>query len=114
MRPKVVHIIAEFCGCKSNLISRSKIVKRILDDAVKRSKLTPIRSYFHQFSPYGVTGFILLKESHISIHTWPEYNYAAIDLFGCGDRKNILDAHRFLVRALKPAHVRVKEIKRGV
>ncbi|MFH0837109.1 MAG: adenosylmethionine decarboxylase [Candidatus Aenigmatarchaeota archaeon] len=110
----VTHIIAEFRGCNEKLLDRSDVVKQILEDTVKISKLTKIRSHFHQFSPFGVTGFILLKESHISIHTWPEFNYAAIDVFGCGERSKTLHAYNLLVKYFKPAEIKRKEIKRGL
>ncbi|MBI5332468.1 MAG: adenosylmethionine decarboxylase [Candidatus Aenigmarchaeota archaeon] len=113
-RVNVTHIIAEFRGCDEKLLDKSDVVKEILEDAVKKSELTKIRSHFHQFSPFGVTGFILLKESHISVHTWPEFNYAAIDVFGCGDRKKVLHAYNLLAEHFKPSEIKKKEIKRGL
>ena len=111
---KVTHIIAEFYGCDAKLLERTNSVKDMLEESVRVSKLTKIRSHFHQFSPHGVTGFILLKESHVSIHTWPEYNYAAIDLFGCGDRSQILAAYDVLIKKLNPSNVKKKEVRRGL
>jgi S-adenosylmethionine decarboxylase len=87
-------------------------IRAILMRAVKSSGSTLIRSYFHRLHPGGITGFLLLKESHISIHTWPEYGYAALDFFTCGQT----DSHKGLeevTRAFKPKTVKVTELIRG-
>lgn len=110
----VTHIIAEFHGCNSEMISRSSVIKRILEKAVSDSNLTKVQSFYHQFSPHGVTGVVLLKESHISIHTWPEFGYAAIDIFGCGDKGKVLKAYHILVNSFRPTRVHKKEVKRGM
>ena len=111
---KVTHIVAEFIGCEKSLLERAEVVKEIMEESVKISNLTKVRSHFHQFNPHGVTGFILLKESHASIHTWPEHNYAAIDVFGCGDKSKILKAYSILVKKFKPSEIRKKEVRRGL
>ena len=46
---------------------------------------TVVSSHFHQFSPYGISGVVIIQESHLTLHTWPEYGYAAVDVFTCGD-----------------------------
>jgi len=111
---KVTHIIAEFHGCNPELLKETNSVKDILENSVRESKLTKIRSYFHQFQPFGVTGVVLLMESHISIHTWPEYNYAAIDVFGCGDKKKVVKAFELLKEKFQPTTIIKKELRRGV
>lgn len=110
----VTHIIAEFYGCNPNVLKETNSVKDILESSVKESKLTKIRSYFHQFQPFGVTGVVLLMESHISIHTWPEYNYAAIDVFGCGDKKKVVRAFELLRDKFQPSEIVKKEVRRGL
>ena len=87
-------------------------IRAVLLRAVRSSGSTLIRSYFHRLFPGGVTGFLLLKESHISIHTWPEYGYAALDFFTCGQA----DSHKALEevqKAFRPQSVKVTEITRG-
>ncbi len=110
---KAIHIILEFYDCQNSL-DNVRSVKLSLQKAIRQTRLTPLHSYFHSFRPCGVTGVILLKESHLSIHTWPEDGYAAIDLFTCGSKKEALRACRSLIQSLKPHRVRQKEIRRGV
>ena len=87
-------------------------IRAVLMRAVKISGSTLIRSYFHRLHPGGITGFLLLKESHISIHTWPEYGYAALDFFTCGqaDSRKALEE---VTRAFRPKTVKVIELVRG-
>jgi S-adenosylmethionine decarboxylase proenzyme len=94
-----------------DLTDKDKI-RAILMRAVKSSGSTLIRSYFHRLHPGGITGFLLLKESHISIHTWPEFDYAALDFFTCGQA----DSYKALAeveKAFQPKTVKVTEILRG-
>src|SRR5579862_9678342 len=93
-------------------LTNKDAIRAVLMRAVKSSGSTLIRSYFHRLHPGGITGFLLLKESHISIHTWPEYGYAALDFFTCGqaDSYKALDV---VENAFVPAKVEVTEITRG-
>ncbi len=79
------HITVELSGCDPALIADSKAVEQALLDAAKASGAHIIESSFHYFAPQGVSGFVIISESHFSIHTWPEYDYAAVDVFTCGD-----------------------------
>lgn len=107
-----VHLIIEFIGVEKNKISRAGTVRRILNRVVSKSGLKSISSAFHQFEPYGVSGVYLLRESHLSIHTWPEHGYAALDIFTCGDDRKALRAFGLLVDEFKPRKVRKKAIRR--
>lgn len=106
-----IHLIAEFWYGKN--IEDSKELKQILIGAVKRASNTPLEIAVHKFQPQGITGIVLLAESHIAIHTWPEFNYTAIDIYTCGDKANPEKALEYLKEALQPKKVEIKKIKRG-
>ena len=110
--PRGHHIIAEFRDCSPKLLEKVELVKPIMEKSVKESGLTKIYSKYHQFDPFGVTGFILLSESHISIHTWPEKKYIAVDLFTCGPPKKANKAFDILVNGFKPGSIKRTELDR--
>jgi S-adenosylmethionine decarboxylase len=79
------HVIADLHDVSAELLGSIDFWKEILIDGAKKSGATVLSDHFHHFGEgYGLTGVIVLAESHISIHTWPEKNYAAIDVFMCG------------------------------
>ncbi len=107
-----IHLLAEFWGGKS--IENKKEIKNILIEAAKKAKNTPLEVAIHKFSPQGITGIILLAESHIALHAWPEWNYLAVDIFTCGGEAMPYRALDFLKKQFKPKKVHIKEIKRGI
>jgi len=107
-----VHLLVEFWGGK--IIENPKEIKRILIEAAKRAKNIPLKVAIHKFNPWGITGVVLLAESHLSIHTWPEINYVAIDIFSCGEKAMPYKALEYLKKEFKPKKVKIKEIKRGI
>ncbi len=106
-----IHLIAEFWNGK--IIENPKEIKKILIAAVKEAKSTPLEVAIHKFSPQGLTGVVLLAESHVAIHSWSEFNYVAIDIFTCGDWAKPYKALQYLKKIFKPKKVEIKEIKRG-
>jgi len=107
------HLILELWGCDSKALDDQEGIERMLIDAVKACGATLICVKTHKFSPQGVTGVAVLAESHISIHTWPELGYAAIDVFTCGEHVNPEDAIPTIRSFLKPTNFEVIDIKRG-
>ena len=105
------HLLAEFWYGK--VIEGSQEIKKILIEAAKKAKNTPLRVAIHKFQPQGMTGVILLAESHIALHSWPELNYLAIDIFTCGGKALPRRALKYLKKIFKPKRVEIKEIKRG-
>jgi S-adenosylmethionine decarboxylase len=87
-------------------------LKELMCRAAEAGGATVIHEYFHEFSPPGVTGFLLLAESHLSVHTWVEEGFAAFDIFTCGpmDTDKVLEALR---AGLQPRHASVRRIVRG-
>lgn len=106
------HLIAEFWNGK--IIEDEKLLKDILFEAAIRSKNIPLKFVYHKFKPQGVTGVVLLQESHIAFHGWPEFNYLAIDIFTCGDKTFPKKALKYLKSAFRPKRIEIKEVKRGL
>ena len=107
-----IHIIAEFWGVDSDKISRVERLRAVLDRVIAKSGLHVVSSSFHQFEPFGVSAVYLLRESHISIHTWPEYSYIALDIFTCGADEPALTAYQLLLEEFKPTSVDKRIIRR--
>jgi len=105
-------LAADFWNGK--IIEEPKEIKRILITAVKKAKNIPLEVVIHKFSPQGITGVVLLAESHIFISTWPEINYVAIDIFSCGEKAMPEKALQYLKKEFKPKKVVIRKIKRGV
>ena len=108
MEKKGIHILSNFYGCKnSELLVNEKKLSNLLKNSVKKNHLTILQSIFHKFDEGGITGFLLLSESHVSIHTWPEKdNYLALDIFVCNlekdNTKNARKIYEEIVKAFKP------------
>lgn len=79
------HILVELNGCSAETLNDVSAVEKGMIEAAENAGATVVQSTFHHFSPYGVSGVVVIQESHLAIHTWPEYGYAAVDLFTCGD-----------------------------
>ena len=106
-----IHLIAEFWHGKK--IEDPKELKKVLLEAVRQAKNTPLDVAVHKFQPQGITGIVLLAESHLAIHTWPELDYVAIDIYTCGDKANPEKALEYLKEKFQPKKVEIKKIKRG-
>ncbi len=107
------HIILELYGVAFNMLNDVNEMERVMTEAVRISGATIIRPFFHKFSPQGISGIIVVAESHFSIHTWPEYGYAAVDFFTCGDQIRFDVAVKFIKDSLKAVSIQVMEIRRG-
>lgn len=107
------HIILEMWGCSKNVIDSIDQVKDALTKAAEVAKANLVNVVCHRFSPYGITGVAVLAESHISVHTWPEYEYAAVDIFICGSVVNSQDAASYITQAFHAKDISLLELKRG-
>ena len=107
-----IHLIADFFEPKY-FVEDAQELEKILFEAAYAADNTPIKASIHKFPIQGITGVILLAESHISIHTWPEHNYIAIDVFTCGNQTKPNLALEYLKTKFRPKKVRVREIQRG-
>ncbi len=96
------------------LLSDVDGIHSMMIEAAKAANATVMQSAFHRFEPQGVSGTVILAESHLSIHTWPEKGYAAMDFYTCGDHTDPWLACRHAAGALDATSVLTTEIKRGI
>jgi len=108
------HLLVELNECDSEVLRDLKRIEEILLTAAKKANATVVESRFHQFSPFGISGFVVIAESHLSIHTWPEHRYAAVDVFTCGESLKPHLAITHLVEKLKSLKSSIVELKRGL
>jgi spermidine synthase len=107
------HIVAEFYGCNAEILNDVVHIEQNMVRAAQESHATVINSTFHHFSPYGVSGVVVIQESHLAIHTWPEYQYAALDLFTCGEEVDPWVCYKYLLNSLQARHGSALEMGRG-
>ena len=107
------HILVEYFGCDRKILNNLESIKRFMDEAAIHSGATIVDNVFHLFNPHGVSGVVVIAESHLAIHTWPEYGYAAVDLFTCGETVDPWKAFELLKEKLGSNHSTTMEIKRG-
>ncbi|MGB3491768.1 MAG: adenosylmethionine decarboxylase [Elainellaceae cyanobacterium] len=111
--PVGLHCILELYDCPSDLLDDVARVREAMRAAAQRAGSTLLNEVCHRFEPQGVTALALLAESHISIHTWPELGYAAVDVFTCGETADPVQACQHLVQALKATHHHLSTIQRN-
>ena len=93
------HLIIELYNCNRELINQAQFVEQSMLEAVELAGATMVQSVIHQFNPHGISGVVVIEESHFSVHTWPEYGYCALDIFTCGDEIDYHSALHFLKEA---------------
>jgi len=107
------HIIIDYSNCACKTLSDPIFVEDLIKKAAIKMNATIVMSNFHHFSPLGVSGVLVIAESHITIHTWPEYDYVALDIFYCG----VLDVEtglQYIHQVLKPEGKNVVALNRGI
>ncbi len=108
------HLLLELKECNPQLLNDLDYIRNSLLRAAEDLGVHVVGESFHQFSPQGVTGILSIAESHISIHTWPEYGYAAADIFTCGSSFQPLQAAEILIDRLESKDQDITEIPRGL
>ncbi len=108
------HIVCELSGCRQDLLTDVDHVRHIMENAARASNAEILKVVFHRFEPQGVSGVIVLAESHLSIHTWPEAGYAAVDFYTCGDHTDPWLACEYAGRKLGASSMLTTEVKRGI
>ena len=113
-----IHLLGEWFGCPwAPAMIDVEALREVCVDATVAAGLTPVGEKFHQFQPQGVTGMVLLAESHLAIHTWPEAGFVSVDVYVCNVRSDnsarAEQLYAMLKRALKPAAARDHRLERG-
>ena len=106
------HLLAEYFDCDSTILNDLDALKEHLEAATMAAGATPVTTTFHRFSPQGVSGVVLIEESHLSIHTRPEAGYAAVDFYTCGDCQP-QRAHELLLQRLNAGRSETMTLERG-
>ncbi len=107
------HLIAELYGCNVQKIKEVVLVKQAMEQAALKANATIVNLTFHHFAPFGVSGVVVIQESHLAIHTWPEYQYASVDIYTCGDSVDPWVALSALEKLLESEKISCVELSRG-
>ena len=107
------HILVEYYDCDPQVLDDLQHVERSMKEAAVRAGSTIVDSVFRRFAPHGISGMVVIAESHLAIHTWPEYRYAAVDLFTCGANVDPWAAYELLRDAFRAGDAETRELPRG-
>ena len=108
------HLLIELRECNPEILKSLKKVRNALVSAAKEARATIVDISFHEFNPFGISGVVVIAESHLTVHTWPEYGYAAVDIFTCGEVIKPEVAASFLIKQFECRNPSVVEMKRGI
>lgn len=108
------HLLLELKDCDRQLLDNLDALKGVLLEAATQCGATVLGDSFHRFSPQGVSGVVVIAESHVFIHTWPEYGYAAVDIFTCGNTVKPGIAAEILIKKLGSKNQAIIEMQRGI
>lgn len=114
MRALGRHVLAEFYGCSPDILNNTAQIEQIMVKAALEAGAEIREVVFHEFTPQGVSGVVVISESHLAIHTWPELGYAAVDVFTCGTTVDPWVSCYYLKRHFIAERMAAKEIKRGI
>ncbi len=110
---RIKQLLVDLYSCQADLDDDEFLV-RVLEEAAMKAGSTVVNRLVHRFKPVGVSVFLILAETHISIQTWPEHGYAAVDIFVCGEGKDPSAAWDVIREGLMPESFEVKEITRSI
>ncbi|MGH7708211.1 MAG: adenosylmethionine decarboxylase [Vulcanimicrobiaceae bacterium] len=114
MDARGTHIICELSGCAPQTLTDVERVQAIMVSAAKEANAEILKVAFHRFQPHGVSGVVVIQESHMSIHTWPESGYAAVDFYTCGDHTDPWRACEYAAKRLGATSMLTTEVRRGI
>ncbi len=108
------HLLLELYECDREFLDRKDSIEEALVTSAREAGATVVDTVLHRFNPHGVSGVVVIAESHLTVHTWPEHGYAALDVFTCGDKEILDDIQERLVRAFSAKRCSSKLINRGI
>jgi S-adenosylmethionine decarboxylase len=112
--PLGTHVILDLYDCEASILDSKEKVEEVLIKAAEVANATVIGSVFRKFSPQGVSGVVVVSESHLAIHTWPEHGYASVDIYTCGDHTMPSKAGEYIIKAFKCRRPTIVKMDRGV
>ena len=107
------HLLIEYYECNAEILNDVALIEEVMTEAACRTGATIVDSIFHLFNPHGISGVVVIAESHMAIHTWPEYAFVAVDLFSCGEGLDPNQAVTYLGERFRARSQKVQEIPRG-
>ncbi len=108
------HILLELYDCDAEVLKDLEKVREEMVEAARLAQATIVTVTFHEFNPFGISGVVVISTSHLSIHTWPEYRYAAVDIFSCGEVVQPQAAIDHLTQVFGAERISVIELQRGI
>tara|TARA_B100001167_G_C16644750_1_gene245764 strand:+ start:229 stop:624 length:396 start_codon:yes stop_codon:yes gene_type:complete len=108
------HLLLDLEHCDPEILDDISQVKELLMKAALDCGATVVGETFFKFKPHGVTGVVSIAESHLCVHTWPEYSYASVDIFSCGQSFDVDKSADILIKGFSCSSPRIKRIKRGL
>lgn len=114
MKALGIHLLIEFTCCNRQKIDNLDYLEAIMAQAAETAGATVLKTAFQDFNPQGVSGVVVIAESHLTIHSWPEYGYAAVDIFTCGSKVNPWKAAAFLKQELEANDMQLRFFHRGL
>lgn len=114
MNPLGKHLILELYDCDSAVLNDAELIEKYMTEAALACGATIVSTHINRFNPHGISGVIVIAESHLTIHTWPEHCYAAVDAFTCGELLDTMKVKEVLEKRLNAKRSLVKELVRGI
>ncbi len=114
MKALGIHLLIELWSCNRHKIDNLDYLEKVLSQAAEVAGATVLKTAFQDFNPQGVSGVVVIAESHLTIHTWPEHGYAAVDIFTCGTTVNPWKAAGFLRQELEAEDCQIRDFARGL
>jgi len=108
------HVLAEVYDCSPEILNQRERIEKIMVAAALEAGAEIREVIFHKFSPQGISGVVVISESHLAVHTWPELGYAAVDVFTCGDTVDPWIACNYIKEQLESQNMTATELQRGL